>query len=418
MKNLFKFILAWCFAAVLILSVVSCNRIPNELLNSTTQSFTQTETTTPESTPTAETTFNKTTETTIPNVVPQTPHVHTEEVLSAISPTCTETGLTEGLRCSECNIILIAQEIIPTLEHTYTMHVTAPNGTTEGCTEYVCSCGNVRESFSWLDLSFYNGKTIACIGDSITAGVGTTVDVDDYVTQLANILGMNYIRLGASGTVLSTGGHRACNVGQLTPDVLKGVDVVTILMGVNDWDQAREGFYTLGNINSTDTSTIYGAVRMWCERIVELRQIEECSDTQFYFLTPVITSWNNSIGQRDWSQSKTNIHGYNFRQLCNAIIEVASLYNIPVIDLNLTSGIYYINAEENNISDIQGDGIHLNGTAHSMMATAIANALLQNDTKTDHVHEYGPWITTTYPIAECNRVEKRVCSICSKIETK
>ena len=44
---------------------------------------------------------------------------HTEEVLAAVSPTCTETGLTEGKKCSVCGEILVAQETVAALDHDY-----------------------------------------------------------------------------------------------------------------------------------------------------------------------------------------------------------------------------------------------------------------------------------------------------------
>ena len=42
---------------------------------------------------------------------------HTEEVLPAVDPTCTETGLTAGKKCSVCDEILEAQEEVPKLGH-------------------------------------------------------------------------------------------------------------------------------------------------------------------------------------------------------------------------------------------------------------------------------------------------------------
>ena len=227
---------------------------------------------------------------------------------------------------------------------------------------------------------------------------------------------MNYIRLGASGTTLCTDGSRTCNIGRLTEGYLKNADIVTIAMGINDFCAAGEGYYELGGIISTDSSTIYGAVRMWCERIEELRATDSLCDTQFYFVTPVICSWNNSVtNKKDWDQSKENIHGYTLRDLCNAIIEVAELYDVGVIDLNLLSGMYYVDAENNNTAVFGGDGVHPGAGGHAMMANAIANALLQNNLRDDHAHTFGSWITTTWP--SCTEGEQqRVCSVCSAVE--
>ncbi|MBR3875147.1 MAG: hypothetical protein IKJ25_00020, partial [Clostridia bacterium] len=49
------------------------------------------------------------------------------ETLAAKAATCTETGLTEGLRCKDCEEILTKQEIIPMVAHTWTLATcTAP----------------------------------------------------------------------------------------------------------------------------------------------------------------------------------------------------------------------------------------------------------------------------------------------------
>ena len=43
---------------------------------------------------------------------------HTEEALLAVSPTCYSTGLTAGVKCSECGLIITAQQVIGKTDHT------------------------------------------------------------------------------------------------------------------------------------------------------------------------------------------------------------------------------------------------------------------------------------------------------------
>lgn len=46
-------------------------------------------------------------------------HTHIEETIQAKAPTCTEEGLTEGKKCSICDEILLEQEKINSLGHSF-----------------------------------------------------------------------------------------------------------------------------------------------------------------------------------------------------------------------------------------------------------------------------------------------------------
>ena len=69
-------------------------------------------------------------------------HIHTPVTDEAVAPTCTETGLTAGSHCSECNAVLTAQTVIPAAGHRFSSErVTdvAPTCTESGSSSRHCS---------------------------------------------------------------------------------------------------------------------------------------------------------------------------------------------------------------------------------------------------------------------------------------
>ena len=57
---------------------------------------------------------------------------HTEVIDPAVAATCTETGLTEGSHCSVCNKILVAQKTVSALNHSFTNYISNDDAS---CTE-------------------------------------------------------------------------------------------------------------------------------------------------------------------------------------------------------------------------------------------------------------------------------------------
>ena len=71
---------------------------------------------------------------------------HTEEIIPAVEPTCTETGLTEGKKCSDCGEIIVKQTVIDANGHTEeTLSVVEPTCVKTGLTEgkKCSSCGEI-----------------------------------------------------------------------------------------------------------------------------------------------------------------------------------------------------------------------------------------------------------------------------------
>ena len=68
---------------------------------------------------------------------------HKPETVKGYAATCTQSGLTDGSKCSICGEILKAQVKIDALGHQYKAVVTAPTCTEGGYTTYTCSvCGD------------------------------------------------------------------------------------------------------------------------------------------------------------------------------------------------------------------------------------------------------------------------------------
>ena len=60
---------------------------------------------------------------------------HKETTLAAVAPTCTETGLTAGKKCSVCQTVTVAQETVDALGHTEEdLAAVAPTCTETGLT--------------------------------------------------------------------------------------------------------------------------------------------------------------------------------------------------------------------------------------------------------------------------------------------
>ena len=77
---------------------------------------------------------------------------HTEEIIPAVAPTCTETGLTEGAKCSVCGETLTEQKELPANGHSPANAVeenyVAPTCTENGSKDVVVYCSVCEEEIS------------------------------------------------------------------------------------------------------------------------------------------------------------------------------------------------------------------------------------------------------------------------------
>ena len=337
---------------------------------------------------------------------PESGHTH-RYIESVTAPTCTTQGFTtHTCVCGHSYV----DSYVAAKGHSFGAwtQVKAPTCGAEGQdmrTCAVCGAENYRDTrisgdanqilvSDPLPSDYFAGKKIVTLGDSVT--FGSFLDnrlTEAYPYVLGELLGATISNRAVSGSSICTGGHVTVNE-SLTEDKIKGADVVTIMLGINDFNHAvkngiwqgklkydeNASYYGLGNYDSTDTSEFYGALRAWCEKIAALKQTEQFKDTQFVFITPPVSGRNRSVEQQNnWDQRKENIYGHTLRQYCTAVMEVCAEYGIPVFDANMFSGIYYNSPEDTNVYETGGDdGVHPSAAGHALIAKSLAEFLLEN----------------------------------------
>ncbi len=135
----------------------------------------------------------------IGSVVPVV-HTHTEETIPGKAATCTETGLTDGIKCSVCGEIIKAQEVIPAKGHTeQTVAGKAATCAEAGLTDGTkCSvCGVTLKAQETIPASGHTEQTVAgkaatCTETGLTDGTkcsvcGTTLKAQETIPAKGHV---------------------------------------------------------------------------------------------------------------------------------------------------------------------------------------------------------------------------------------
>ena len=121
---------------------------------------------------------------------------HTEETVAGKAATCTETGLTDGIKCSVCGATVKAQEEIPALDHDMiTDEAKAPTCTETGLTEGShCSRCDYKIAQQEVPVASHTEETVAgkaatCTETGLTDGIkcsvcGATVKAQEEIPAL------------------------------------------------------------------------------------------------------------------------------------------------------------------------------------------------------------------------------------------
>ncbi len=176
------------------------------------------------------------------------------------------------------------------------------------------------------------GKEILFLGDSITEGMGTSSNDKNYVSVFAELSGAKVKNYGISGTRIArqTGktGEVLCDRSFLerVAEMDANADVVIVFGGTNDF---ANGNAKIGDFNSRNECTFYGAVHLLCERL-----LNKYPEAEIVFMTPLHRVTEDSKIKEIGIPAELPLSGY-----VSVIKEVAGYYGLPVLDLFYESGL-------------------------------------------------------------------------------
>lgn len=208
------------------------------------------------------------------------------------------------------------------------------------------------------------------LGDSITEGnywgqdppsSTTLVPVVPYWQQIADTYGINATGYGIGGTRI-TASSDSLGFCQRYTAMSDDADIVTVFGGINDY--AYSTTVLIGTLGSSDTSTIYGAMKVLCEGLLQKYPTQKLG-----FILPY--PFNEYKGVGTWEPYGT------------ALKTALEYYSIPYLDLNKTSrlnaNIDFINNTYFRQFTVGGgvsDRTHPTNNGHAILASKIYSFLL------------------------------------------
>ena len=222
-------------------------------------------------------------------------------------------------------------------------------------TEVKGSIEELNSNLGELANTWLKGKTINFLGDSITKGSwylnGEWQGYMEkpYPAVIANIIGCTSNNFGESGTPIR---HNSSNTG-FVDRVLNfpSADMNVMFGGVNDLTGG-----TLGDENSTDINTIYGALKVIAQTF-----ISKNPKSINVFISPLMSNITGGAIKYD--------------EIRRAIKYVANLYGFVFIDASIEAPMMNPNVSELNDIWLNGNLVHPNPEYHEILGKWLAYKL-------------------------------------------
>lgn len=223
-----------------------------------------------------------------------------------------------------------------------------------GATFNLSNVENTRKTIANVSPKSLVGKTVAFLGDSITAANLYGL----YTRQFAEISGATVTSYGSAGKCYADG-EIAGQAASLT-----GTENVVVMMGgTNDFNQSK----VIGDIyEESDGGIAIPSSTTFCGGLHNAIQAvyAKCPTAQVVIITPPQKS-------NGWTKNSVGKYLYEY---ADAIKNVAKLYGIPVVDQFANCGINPVMPAMKS-KYFNSDGTHPNHTYHMLLARWLYNAI-------------------------------------------
>ncbi|MBQ9793579.1 MAG: hypothetical protein IJW34_01420, partial [Clostridia bacterium] len=255
-------------------------------------------------------------------------------------------------------------------DHSYQSTVTPPTATTQGYTTYTCTaCGDSHVSDYTDKLeNLWSGRSAVFVGDSITAGVGTTKLYYQFLEEALDFSSVT--AMGVGGSCFSA----ASDYGQKNQPLINRyqsiptADLIVIFMGTNDYGHETP----LGTLSDTRDGTFYGALNTIIPALVQKH-----TSSKIVFVTSLHRyglGTSGILGTAFTYDHIPNGVGATLGDYVNALKTVCANNGVAVIDLYTECTLDPTDAEVR--ATYMPDGLHPNAAGHEVIAGIMESHIL------------------------------------------
>ena len=219
-------------------------------------------------------------------------------------------------------------------------------------------------------------KPLICIGDSMTAGAGTTKAYYKWLPQLCGFGSGKIYGLGGSSIAPKTESIPTWDAGiesflERYDEMADEAEVVIVFGCTNDWCTGR----TLGTAADTESDTFYGAMDQLCRGL----KAKYPDSTIVFFSSPQCNYVDRPANDLVGTPWEGNTEGYNRKghlliDYAKAMEEVCARHDLPFC--SLTEALPWGLAELGNGNGTEGtlgiDALHPNEQGHLLIAEKMA----------------------------------------------